>query len=116
MHVICIQYMHVTCIQCTSIRPPTGSRQLNTKGVRAWQNGVPCIWRRAGVWDLDASLGTPVLLKSDHFASLEGRPFGRNGVSFVDKFLVPFYKSVIAAVRIEMPGDRACFACVCGRA
>ena len=28
----------------------TGTRTLNKGGVRAWKDGVPCVWRRAGVW------------------------------------------------------------------
>ncbi len=103
-----------------------GVRELNTKGVRAWQDGVPCIWRRVGVWDLvdqgtttgqtnqgttagQTNQGTtagqiPVLFKSDHFARVDGCLFGKNEASFVDRFLVPFYKAFIKEIRSEMSG------------
>jgi len=59
----------------------TGMRTLNPTGVRAWKDGVPCIWRRVGVWDLDEGTREHRLLLPDHFAHQlqDSRHFGGGG-------------------------------------
>ena len=50
-----------------------GTQALGSKGVRAWKEGVECLWRRAGVWDLAG--GEPELKRPAHFAISESRGF-----------------------------------------
>lgn len=78
----------------------TGRAILGREGIRAWREGVPCIWRRAGVWD--EACGKPVLLRPDAFArTRDGRPldFGRD-------CLKPFALRYIREVRAAAEGGR----------
>ena len=51
---------------------PTGRALANPGGARAWRDGVDCLWRENGVWDLGDD-GQPRLLRPDHFARVDGR-------------------------------------------
>jgi hypothetical protein len=50
----------------------TGRRVVNPKGIRVWYDGVNCVWRQHGVWDVAAD-GTPRLLRPDYFSMVNGR-------------------------------------------
>ena len=50
----------------------TGRRVVNPKGIPVWYDGVNCVWRQHGVWDV-APDGTPRLLRSDYFSMVNGR-------------------------------------------
>ncbi len=69
-----------------------GKRLLGSPGVRAWKDGIDCLWLRAGVWDVVD--GLPRLLKPRHFAEVEGR-----AVDFSPDFLVPFARRFIGRLR-----------------
>lgn len=75
-----------------------GVRRIDPAGRRAWREGFDCVWRRNGVWDLDAS-GKPALLRPRHFASCGGRD-----ADFIADFYLPFADRFAAAVRAAHPG------------
>lgn len=70
-----------------------GRAALGREGVRAWKEGVQCVWRRAGVWD--EACGKPVLLKPDAFSR------GRDGepLDFGERALKPFARRFIREMR-----------------
>jgi hypothetical protein len=71
-------------------RKKVGSQRLGAKGIRAWKDGVDCIWRRAGVWDEGGGTadGAPVLKRPEHFFST-----ARGGsVDFTRHYLEPFIR------------------------
>ena len=47
---------------------------INRDGVRAWRDGVRCIWRREGVWGVEQGGQRAVLLKPSHFDPAAGSP------------------------------------------
>lgn len=61
-----------------------GRRLVNPKRVRAWCDGVHCIWRQHGVWEV-APDGTPRLLRPDYFNVVNGRQ-----VEFSQDYYRPF--------------------------
>jgi hypothetical protein len=67
-----------------------GSERLGAEGIRAWKDGVDCVWQRAGVWTLDGrgeAEGLPVLVRPGHFASV-----GDKAVDFTHDYLEPFIR------------------------
>jgi hypothetical protein len=82
-----------------TIRGPRkiGSRLVNREQARAWRDGVECVWRRNGVWDVAVD-GTPMLLRPDHFRQLGGR-----AVDFGEDFLRPFVNRFAGAIRAVDP-------------
>lgn len=66
---------------------------VNPKGIKTWMNGYKCVWKNAGVWDMD-KLGNPVLLKPDYFAEVEGKK-----VDFGQDFLLPFIQQFTKKIR-----------------
>jgi hypothetical protein len=68
--------------------------RLGREGVRAWEDGVECVWKRAGVWDLEG--GKPVLKRPNHFVALSGRP-----VEPIRDFFRPFADRFQEAVCAE---------------
>ena len=52
-------------------RRRVGTARLGAEGLRAWKDGVDCVWRRAGVWDCVPG-GYPVLARPGHFARRGG--------------------------------------------
>ncbi len=68
---------------------------LNPKGTSIWARGCP--WRRAGVWDVDAS-GAPVLADPAYFTARAGRP-----VDGWADFMVPFVQRMRDALRRAHP-------------
>jgi hypothetical protein len=82
---------------------PTGLRSLGRRRIdpgpaRAWRPGHDCVWRRNGVWDVDAG-GTPRLLRPDHFARFQGR-----ALDFSQDCYLPFARRFYEAVRGVHPG------------
>jgi hypothetical protein len=73
-----------------------GRGEINPKGVRAWRDGETCVWRRAGVWDMEG--GKARLLRPGHFRS-EGRA--------TDRYLKPFYRRFIESIRGVLPDSLA---------
>ncbi len=77
-----------------------GRAVLGREGVRAWREGVECLWKRAGVWD--EARGKPVLLRPDAFSrTREGRP-----LDFGEHCLKPFARRYIREVRAAAEGGR----------
>jgi hypothetical protein len=74
-----------------------GRRLINPQGVRAWRDGVECIWKQHGVWDVDAA-GQPRLLKPAYFSHLNGRI-----VDPTDDFIRPFIRRFAREIRSVMP-------------
>jgi hypothetical protein len=72
-------------------------RIVNPERLRAWKDGVDCIWKRHGVWDLGPD-GAPRLLKPEYFTRVNGRP-----VDFNQDYLRPFANRYAAAIRTVMP-------------
>jgi hypothetical protein len=77
-------------------------KQLNVGRVRAWRESFDCVWRRNGVWGLDAD-GTPRLLRPDHFVRVNGR-----NVRFSQDYYRPFANRYAKAIR-EVHPDAAIF-------
>jgi hypothetical protein len=69
----------------------TGTERLGAEGLRAWKEGVDCLWRRAGVWEVGG--GSPRLLRPGHFATIGGRV-----VDPIRDFLEPFMRRFQAGV------------------
>ena len=78
-------------------RGKTGMARLGADGVRAWKDGVDCVWRRAGVWDLEG--GKPVLRRPEHFSSLGGK-------SVADAFMKPFMAGFAREIRAASAESR----------
>jgi hypothetical protein len=72
---------------------PVGRRLLNPDGIRVWREGVGCLWRENGVWDLDGE-GNPRLLRPHHFGQLHNRP-----VNFAGDYLRPFLERYAREIR-----------------
>lgn len=70
---------------------------LNPKGLRAWREGYDCLWRRHGVWDVDAR-GQPRLLRPDYFTQVNGRK-----VDFGQDYYKPFANRFAQAIRAVHP-------------
>eukprot|EP00756_Hemistasia_phaeocysticola_P060270 Hpha_TRINITY_DN3888_c0_g1::TRINITY_DN3888_c0_g1_i1::g.44685::m.44685 len=61
---------------------PKGSRVLNPSGARAWDEGIPCVWRQHGVWGVEG--GRPVLRNPEYFAKAD---FGKDHwIPFAQRF------------------------------
>jgi hypothetical protein len=76
---------------------PVGRKLINPSGASLWREGFDCVWRRHGVWDLDAH-GNPRLLRPHHFAEVNGRR-----IHFADDYYRPFANRVAREIRAEMP-------------
>ncbi len=74
-----------------------GLQTVNPEGIRAWKDGVDCIWRRHGIWDLEPG-GAARLIKPDYFASVNGHP-----VDFNQDYLRPFANRYAKAIRTVIP-------------
>jgi hypothetical protein len=72
-------------------------RRVNPNGVKAWQEGRDCIWRRHGVWDVGGD-GSPRLLQPDYFAAVQGRK-----ADFANGYLKPFLLRCAREVRAVDP-------------
>jgi hypothetical protein len=70
---------------------------IDPQGVHAWRDGYACIWRRHGVWDIDAN-GNPRLLRPDYFTQVNGKR-----VDFGQDCLLPFYRRFVQTVRAVHP-------------
>jgi len=66
-----------------------GRARLGSPGIRAWKDGSVCVWRRAGVWDLEGE--TPVLKRPDCFAVKTG--------DFNENYLKPFVARFASEIR-----------------
>lgn len=76
---------------------PRGKRRFDPKGTRAWQDGVECIWKRNGVWDVD-SKGKAVLLRPDFFDVVGGAK-----VLYTRDYLRPFILRATNAIHAVDP-------------
>lgn len=76
-----------------------GKVKLNARERRAWREGVDCVWREHGVWDVGAS-GQPVLRRPDAFTQVGEQP-----VRFTRDCYAPFFRE--AARRIHALSPRA---------
>ncbi|HEU5098023.1 MAG TPA: cellulase family glycosylhydrolase, partial [Roseiflexaceae bacterium] len=74
-----------------------GSRLVNAERARAWGEGVECVWRQNGVWDVAAD-GTPTLCRPEHFSRIDG-----HAVDFDQDFLRPFVNRFAQAIRAADP-------------
>jgi hypothetical protein len=72
-------------------RARVGTERLGSEGVRAWGDGVDCVWRRAGLWGEES--GSPVIRRPDHFANYRGE-----SVEPIRDFLEPFVERFDEAV------------------
>jgi hypothetical protein len=72
-------------------------RTLNPGKERLWRAGMGCVWRQNGVWDFDSS-GNPLLLKPDHFYSVNGHK-----INVADDYYKPFANRFAQEIRAEMP-------------
>ncbi len=73
------------------------SELVNSSGVNAWLPDHECVWRRNGVWDLDAN-GQPRLLRPLHFIKVHGRR-----IDFSNDYYRPFANRYAAAIRSISP-------------
>jgi hypothetical protein len=86
-------------------RKRVGTARIGAKGLRAWKEGVECVWRRAGVWDVVG--GSPVLKKPGHFSTLDGKPVEPIR-DFLKPFMARFYREVCVG-RAASPRSFALF-------
>ncbi len=70
---------------------------LNPKGVSCWLDGFEDIWRREGVWGLDAS-NAPMILRNNYFKIHNGRP-----IDFIEDYLAPFAQRIAQIIREVCP-------------
>jgi len=78
-------------------RKRIGYERLGAEGLRAWKDGVDCVWKRAGVWTEGLggeAAGKPVLLRPEHFALSGGRV-----VDFTRDCLEPFIRRFESGIR-----------------
>lgn len=80
----------------------TGERKVDTQlvnssGVNAWLPDRECVWRRNGVWDLDAT-GQPRILRPHHFTKVRDRR-----IDFSDDYYRPFANRYAKAIRSVSP-------------
>ncbi|HZU67269.1 MAG TPA: cellulase family glycosylhydrolase [Ktedonobacteraceae bacterium] len=75
-----------------------GHHTVNAKMIRAWRDGIECIWKRHGVWDVTPD-GTPRLLRLDYFAVINGRE-----VDFSEDYYRPFANRFAREMRSVHPG------------
>jgi hypothetical protein len=78
-----------------------GTELLGADGLRAWAEGVDCVWQRAGLWD--AVGGKPVLRKPGHFAA---RPGSGAPIDFSQDYLKPFMFRFEKSVRGAAEGSK----------
>jgi hypothetical protein len=76
---------------------PRGKRRLDPQGLRAWKEGVECIWKRNGVWDMD-SKGKPVLLQPEYFSKVDGKE-----ILFTRDYLRPLINRVSKTIHKTSP-------------
>jgi hypothetical protein len=74
----------------------TGSALVNPGGAHAWRDGVECLWRKNGVWDLGGD-GQPRLLRPEYFARVDGREVDLND------YLRPFLERYARGIRAVDP-------------
>ncbi len=75
-----------------------GTERLNPRRERAWIDGLDCLWRGEGLWDVGPD-GAPRVLRPDHFTNVFGRP-----VSFAQDFYRPFADRFARAIQRVSPG------------
>lgn len=88
-----------------------GRRPLGSPGVRAWKEGMDCIWRRVGLWDYEGATAT--LRKPNWFAERLGTS-GKTAAggaaprasAFSELYLKPFIARFADAVRGAAPNAR----------
>jgi hypothetical protein len=76
----------------------TGLKTIDPQGVTVWREGCEDVWKKHGIWDVDAS-GQPHLLRPDHFARVNNRP-----VHFENDYMRPFINRYAEAIREVDPG------------
>jgi hypothetical protein len=70
---------------------------LNPDGISCWLEGFEAIWRKHGVWDIDAT-GEPVILQNDYFQIQNEMQ-----VDFLEQFLSPFVHRFAKEIRSICP-------------
>jgi len=70
-----------------------GHHMVNAKMLRVWREGVSCIWRQHGVWEVTSD-GTPRLLRPDYFNAVNGRQ-----VNFSQDYYRPFANRFAREIR-----------------
>jgi len=73
-----------------------GRKPLGTPGKRAWKDGEVCIWRRAGVWDIEGSMA--VAKKPQWFALKDNFAGDSPHAFFNEKYLKPFIERYAAHI------------------
>lgn len=73
------------------------SQLVNSSAVNAWLPDRECVWRRNGVWDLDAT-GQPRILRPHHFTKVRNRR-----IDFSDDYYRPFANRYAKAIRSVSP-------------
>lgn len=75
-----------------------GRMVANADGLRAWKEGIPCIWREHGVWEADGREGAR-LLRPDYFSNVGGRT-----VNFTEDYYKPFARRFAERLQRAHPG------------
>jgi hypothetical protein len=73
------------------------TERLDPRGKRAWRDGVECIWRQAGVWDVTEQ-GQPFLRRPHYFTKVNGRV-----VNFDADYFRPFANRYAQGIREVAP-------------
>lgn len=69
--------------------------EANPRGVKVWQNGVQCIWKTQGVWDIDER-NQPKLCQKDYF-------YKGGKVDFLQHYYFPFLRKFAQRIRQSNP-------------
>ncbi|CAK4691868.1 unnamed protein product [Aphanomyces euteiches] len=67
--------------------------KIKLGGKRAWQDGVPCIWEKLGLYSYDAEKKEPKALRRNYFANID----------FGTECYAPFATAYIEAIRNVIP-------------
>jgi hypothetical protein len=70
-----------------------GEETVNPQKVSLFNEGYSCVWRQAGIWEIDTS-GQPVLLKPNYFNEINGKI-----VNFNQDYFIPFVQRYTKMVR-----------------
>lgn len=76
----------------------SGKQVANPDGLRAWSEGIDCIWREHGVWDWDSAQGAR-LLRPDYFSIIDDR-----AVDFINDYYKPFALRFAERIQRAHPG------------
>ncbi|KAI8607656.1 glycoside hydrolase superfamily, partial [Chytriomyces sp. MP71] len=77
----------------------SGTRLVNSQKRSAWLNYGECVWKKHGVWDVDAT-GKPTVLKPNYFTT---HPGTSEPLDFYQDFYMPLIRKYAAGIHSVSP-------------